>query len=69
MSPRGGWRGGGRPAISDDLKRQTLTCRVAPETKVWLENQKAEADKSIGELIDLAVEVLQKHPEEAFLEN
>lgn len=64
MSPRGEKRAGGRPPIAEEMKRQNLVCRVAPETKLWLEEQKSETDKSIGELVDRAVEVLQKHPEE-----
>jgi hypothetical protein len=64
MSPRGEKKAGGRPAIAEELKRQTLTCRVAPETKQWLESQKEQGGKGIGELVDLAVEVLQKHPDE-----
>lgn len=64
MSPRGGWRGGGRPTIPDEQKRQTLTCRVSPDTKQWLEEQKQQTSMGIGELVDLAVEVLQKHPDE-----
>jgi hypothetical protein len=64
MSPRGEKKAGGRPAMADELKRQTLTCRVAPETKHWLDTQKEQVGKGIGELVDLAVETLQKHPEE-----
>lgn len=66
MSPRGEKRAGGRPPIAENKKRQNLVCRVAPETKLWLEGQKAETDRSIGELVDRAIEVLQKHPEESF---
>lgn len=64
MSPRGGWRGGGRPAIPEEQKRQTLACRVSPTTKQWLEEQKTQTGKGIGEIVDLAVEILQNHPEE-----
>ena len=61
MSPRGEKKAGGRPPIAEELKRVTLTCRVKPETKQWLENQKITIEKGIGEIVDQAIEVLQQH--------
>jgi hypothetical protein len=44
--------------------RNTLTCRIKESNRQWLLSEKERAGKGIGELVDLAVEVLQKHPEE-----
>lgn len=50
--PRGEKKAGGRPPIAEELKRVTLTCRVKPETKQWLESYKNNASLSIGEILD-----------------
>jgi len=60
MSPRGEKRAGGRPPKRENEKRQTLTCRVAPETRACLEELKHQSGQSIGDLIDDAVNVLRK---------
>jgi len=65
MSPRGGWRGGGRPKLQDKgLKpRQTLSCRIDPEAYDWLQQTAQESPLSVGEIIDLAIFTLKEHPE------
>ena len=60
MSKRGGFRGGVKPRLSDNLKRQSLSCRVKPETKVYLGLIKDETYQSVGELVDTAVELLKE---------
>ena len=52
---RGGYRGGVKPTLSESLKRQSLSCRVSPEIKEWLETQRDTSNKSLGELVDQAV--------------
>ena len=61
--PRGGWRGGGRPPKTKGVKRTLLGCRVKDEVRNWLYSEKERTGYSIGELVDLAVETLQKCPE------
>ncbi|WP_373531205.1 hypothetical protein [Vampirovibrio sp.] len=67
---RGGKRdGAGRPTRSDKEGKQpkvVLSCRVEAETLAFLDSEKQRTDRSIGELTDLAVFLLQKHPEESF---
>lgn len=62
--PRGEKRAGGRPPKSPNEVRQTLNCRVKPSTNEKISAFKEQTGCSIGELVDLAVEVLQKHPDE-----
>lgn len=60
---RGGIRpGSGRPFKKADAKRDTLTCRVDPDVRAWLVTEKDRTGKSVGELVDYAVETLQDSP-------
>jgi len=52
---RGGYRGGVKPTLPESLKRQSLSCRVSPEIKEWLEVQRDSSNKSLGEIVDQAV--------------
>lgn len=62
---RGGKReGSGRPLKNANGVRHTLTCRVKESNRLWLYQEKERTGKGVGDLVDLAVEVLQKHPEE-----
>lgn len=57
--PRGGKReGAGRPKI--ERARKTLSCRVKPETLDFLEEEKERTQKSLGEIVDEAVEEYKK---------
>jgi len=47
MPKRGGCRGGVKPTLPESLKRQSLSCRVAPETKKWLVKQRDDTIYSI----------------------
>lgn len=60
---RGGWRGGGRPPKTAGVKRILLGCRVKEDIRQWLYAEKDRTGQSVGELVDLAVEVLQEHPD------
>lgn len=64
--PRGGWRGGGRPLKDEGVTRENVGCRVKSVNKVWLESEKERTGRSIGEIVDRAVEVLQEHPEKQY---
>jgi len=64
MVTRGGKRdGAGRPRKDDGLRRH-FGCRLKEDNIEWIQSEKERTGCSIGELVDLAVEVLQKHPEE-----
>ncbi len=60
--PRGGWRGGGRPPKTEGVKRTLLGCRVKDDVKNWLYAEKDRTGASVGEIVDLAVTVLQETP-------
>lgn len=64
MSPRGGDRGGRRPLKTEGDPRLSFTCRIKESNKNWIKSESERTGWSIGELADLAVEILQKHPEE-----
>ncbi len=67
--PRGGSRkGSGRPLKTAGEKRDVLNCRIKASNKQWLEQERERVDRSIGELVDLAIEVLQTHPKMQFPE-
>lgn len=65
MSPRGGWRGGGRPKLENKglRPRQSLNCRIDADIHDWIKQQSEQTGLSVGELTDLAFESLQEHPE------
>jgi hypothetical protein len=62
MTQRGGFRGGVKPRLAESIKRTSLSCRVKPETKVWLANQRDESAHSIGEWVDMAVSAMSDKP-------
>jgi hypothetical protein len=64
--PRGGWRGGGRPPKAEGIKRDLLGCRVLPENKAWLYAERDRTGKSVGEIVDLAIDTLQASPKKQF---
>ncbi len=60
LMPRGGKReGAGRPQKTPGEMRVTLNCRIRESLKDWLSNESERTGKSIGEIIDIAVERLQ----------
>jgi hypothetical protein len=66
--PRGGQRSGsGRPLKTPGEKRAVLNCRIKASNKEWLEQLRERCDKSIGELIDQAVEALKAQPDKDWL--
>jgi len=60
--PRGGYRGGVKPKLPNSKKRMHVTCRLKPENKEWIESQKYLSSKSVGEIIDMAIEILKLSP-------
>lgn len=63
---RGGKReGAGRPRKSNEA-RIHFGCRIKETNAEWIQSEKLRTGKSVGEITDLAIEVLQKHPEESF---
>ena len=61
---RGGARkGAGRPSLPDSDRRKTLNVRVKTETSVWLHAERERFGLSMGELVDIAIELLQEHPD------
>lgn len=63
---RGGKReGAGRPRKSEEA-RVHFGCRLKETNAEWIQAEKERTGKSAGEIADLAIELLQKHPEEAF---
>ena len=58
MTQRGGFRGGVKPRLPESIKRTSISCRVKPETKAWLVNQRDESTHSIGELVAMAVSAM-----------
>ena len=66
--PRGGWRGGGRPKKDEGTVRELLGCRVKSPVKDWLYSEKERTGRSVGEIVDVAVELLQEHPERLTVE-
>ncbi len=62
-SGRGGTRpGAGRKAKKGPTKLRSVRLKVANAD--WLENKSDEIGISQGDIVDLAIEVLQKHPKE-----
>ena len=59
MSPRGGWRGGGRPPKTEGEKREHFGCRIKASNLAWLNSTKELTEKSTGEIIDFALEALK----------
>jgi hypothetical protein len=64
MSPRGGWRGGGRPPKEEGQLREHFGCRIKAANLTWLQETRERTVLSAGEIVDLAIELLQAHPEE-----
>jgi|GEM_PF-3185647 len=68
ISGRGGKReGSGRPKREQregKPPKVVLSCRVEAETVAFLKQEEQRTSKSIGELVDLAIEVLQENSEE-----
>ena len=62
MSPRGGWRGGGRPLKEQGKPREHFGCRIKASNLAWIQEQREQLGLSAGEIIDLALELLQEHP-------
>jgi hypothetical protein len=61
---RGGARpGSGRPAKDVQDKRPPLNCRINPTHKVWLEEVRQQTEMGLGELVDIAIDLLRQHPE------
>ena len=61
---RGGKRkGAGRPRKSDEA-RLHFACRMKESNREWIKTESERTGWSMGEIADLAVEVLQKNPEE-----
>ena len=61
---RGGKRkGAGRPRKSDEA-RLHFACRMKESNRQWIKTESERTGWSMGEIADLAVEVLQKNPEE-----
>lgn len=61
---RGGKRkGAGRPRKSDE-PRLHFACRMKESNREWIKTESERTGWSMGEIADLAVEVLQKHPDE-----
>jgi len=63
MTRGGARKGSGRKAKTQKEKRHPLNCLASYQTVVWINSERERTNKSIGELVDLAVEVLQEHPE------
>jgi hypothetical protein len=60
---RGGSReGAGRRRLSEADRRKQLSCRVNDATFQWLSSERDRTSASVGEIIDLAVTVLQEMP-------
>lgn len=60
---RGGKRkGAGRPRKSDE-PRLHFACRMKESNREWIKAESERTGYSMGELVDVAVEVLQEHPE------
>lgn len=66
-SGRGGKReGAGRKPKKGPTKLRTV--RLKADIADWLEVESKRTGLSQGDIVDVAVEVLQKHPEESFPE-
>jgi len=55
-SGRGGYRGGQKPRLPEESKRQPLSCRVKPKTLAKLEALCEKTGESYGRVIDQVIE-------------
>lgn len=64
-SGRGGKRAGsGRPAKKGSTKIRTV--RLKEKNANWLESEAYRTGRGQGDIVDLAIETLQEHPEKHF---
>lgn len=64
MTRGGARKGAGRRQRTPEEKRHPLNCLVSFQSLAWVQSERERTGYSAGELVDLAIEILQKHPEE-----
>lgn len=54
----------GRPFKDANIERKPFSCRLHPNTLIWINGEKGRTGKSAGEIVDWLVEDIQTRPDE-----